>query len=271
MEKRMWWAKLVRNFFDRPEIKLLRRQPGGDTICLICLQIQLVALDTNGVIHYQGFGANIEEELSAVIDTAPNYVKLAFAFLKRVNAAEEVEDGYLISLLPFGSENYSAERVRKYRAKKKCEVDNAKIQKALQCNVTPRYNVTPRTTTTDKETDIDKQQQEIEQIVVRFKVQSTVNTLLREGRSIDEVNDGLLLLNAAHNVKRPGAWLRRAVEEEWTDSAAERKEAERKENEAIAAAAREVMERERKEAEEEITTPEFVDALKRHVLTKEEI
>lgn len=270
MEKRMWWAKLVRNFFDRPEIKLLRRQPGGDTICLICLQIQLVALDTNGVIHYQGFGANIEEELSAVIDTAPNYVKLAFAFLKRVNAAEEVEDGYLISLLPFGSENYSAERVRKYRAKKKYEVDNAKIQKALQCNVTPRYNVTPRTTTTDKETDIDKQQQEIEQIVVKFKVQSTVNTLLQEGRSIDEVNDGLLLLNAAHNVKRPGAWLRRAVEEGWTDPEVERKEAERQENEAITAAAREAMEAERKEMDSEPITNDFLKkARKRH--EKEEL
>ena len=129
-----------------------------------------------------------------------------------------------------------------------------------------------------KENNIE-QQQEIEQIIVKFKVKPTVKALLREGRSIDEVKAGLLLLlnavnnvkDTANSVKNPGAWLRRAVERGWTDSEAERRKEARLENEKITASALKAMEEERKQAEaEEITTPEFIDAMNRHRLTKKE-
>ena len=118
-----------------------------------------------------------------------------------------------------------------------------------------------------------EQQQEIktERIVEKYNLKNIIVTLISEGHEQAAINHALLLLNSSKTkVRNPGAWLRRALEEGWTNSEMERKEAERKENEAITAAVREVMERERRQAEEEITTPEFVDALKRHVLTKKE-
>lgn len=120
-----------------------------------------------------------------------------------------------------------------------------------------------------EQTRIDKiskeQQQKTEQIIGKYGVRKTVDTLRKEGSEEEAIVRALLLLASAKKVRNPGAWLRRAVEENWTDAEAERKEAMRRENEAITAVAREAMEKERLETEREPINDDFFEkALKRH-------
>lgn len=103
-----------------------------------------------------------------------------------------------------------------------------------------------------------EQQQEIktERIVEKYNLKNIIVTLISEGHEQAAINHALLLLNSSKTkVRNPGAWLRAAVEGNWTDAEAERKEAARKENAEIAEAAREAMENDLKEAgQEELTT-----------------
>ncbi len=115
---------------------------------------------------------------------------------------------------------------------------------------------------------IEQQQREL---IEKYGVPKTVKELLREGHDQAKIGHALLLLDSAKTkVRNPGAWLRRAVEKNWTDAEAEKKEAARKENAEIAAAAREAMEKERLEAGCGTVTNDFLkEAMKRH--TKEVI
>lgn len=115
------------------------------------------------------------------------------------------------------------------------------------------------------QTKKEQQQEKIEQIIEKYQVQKTVDILVNQGFGTDQIDAGLLLLSNEGNVRKPGAWLRRAVEEGWIDPDAERREKERQINEAITAAAKEVMEKERLETEREPVENDFLkEAMKRH-------
>lgn len=257
MAKRYYYVKLDENFLDDVNIRRLRGVAGGSEYVIAYLKLILRTIRTGGLIEIIE-GADMVDEIALLIDEPIKNVRFTLKYLKKYGLIQihEMTLNVNYSMEHVGSEADSTRRVKDYRRR----------QRALHCNAECNEVVTINRTR--QETDIEQQQGLIETL----DVQKTVKALCGEGHSQSAINHALLLLDSAgKKVRNPGAWLRRAVEGNWTDPEAERKEAERKENEAITAAAREVMERERKEAEEEITTPEFVDALKRHVLTKEEI
>lgn len=147
-EKKYYWLKLKEDFFEEKQIKYLRSLPDGDKLVIAYLKMQLKSLKTEGFIKYDRVLPSNIEELSMILDEEVNIVTLMVKALQQVKAVEVLDDGsfYMIAMQDLiGQEGSSAERVRRFRAKKKEEE-----QKALPGNT----NVTKCNTEID--IDIDK-------------------------------------------------------------------------------------------------------------------
>lgn len=130
-EKRYYWLKLPKDFFQSKEIKRLRRIAGGDTYTIIYLKMLLKSLETNGRLYFEGIEDNFSEEIALDIDEEPDNVQVTMDFLKAKGLMTVSDDEAFLEKLPFmvGSESESAERVRRFRDRQK--------DKALHCNATP--------------------------------------------------------------------------------------------------------------------------------------
>ena len=126
MSKKYFWLKLKNDFFNQREIKKLRKIAGGDTFTIIYLKMQLLSIQTEGILKFEGTEESLSEQLALELDEDEDNIKLTLAFLSQNNLIEQISDSEF--LMPrtasnLGSEVDSAERVRRLRAKK-----------ALQCN-----------------------------------------------------------------------------------------------------------------------------------------
>ena len=153
MSERYYWLKLQQDFFSSKRIKKMRRLPGGDTLTIIYLKMQLLSLKTDGVLQYSGLEQTFADELALDLDEDPESVQLALAYMESCGLIETSDN--MSFLLPYvvantGSEGDSAERVRKFREK----------QKALHCNESvtevKRICNTEIDIEIDKEKDIEK-------------------------------------------------------------------------------------------------------------------
>lgn len=125
--KRYYWLKLDRGFFDQKEIKLLRKIAGGDTYTIIYLKLLLASLEDEGRLYFESIGDNLEEELAIQIDEDVENVKITLSYLTSKGLLVETgQDEFFMNRVPemIGSETSSASRVRRHREKKE----------ALQCN-----------------------------------------------------------------------------------------------------------------------------------------
>ena len=128
MAKKYYWLKLKNDFFTQPKIKKLRRLAGGDTLTIIYLKLQLLSLQNEGKLYFEGIEDTFAEELSLTIDEDKDNILLTLQYLVHQGLIEEVEqDEYVLTETTglIGSETAGAERVRRMREKEK---------KALQCN-----------------------------------------------------------------------------------------------------------------------------------------
>lgn len=127
-EKRYYWLKLKEDYFNNPKIKKLRKIAGGDTFTIIYLKMQLLSISNNGIITFEQIENTFEEELALKLDEQLEDVQLTLAYLKTQGLIENNDNDFLLSeaCKNIGSEVDSAERVRKFREKKK--------QELLHCN-----------------------------------------------------------------------------------------------------------------------------------------
>lgn len=149
MNKRYYWLKLKNDFFKDKRIKKLRKIAGGDTYTIIYLKMQLLSLQDEGILYYDGVEDTFEEEIALQIDEDVEDVKITIGFLLRHGLlTQDDRNEYQLpeTIDSIGSESDSAERVRRYR----------KNQKMLQCNgdVT-KCNIE---IDIDKDIDIDKKE-----------------------------------------------------------------------------------------------------------------
>lgn len=130
MAKKYYWLKLNVNFFNSPEIKILRRVAGGDTYTLIYLEMLLLSLENEGKLYFEGVGEDLSDEVAAVLNEKKEDVHFLMIFLQKkglIEVSETQEEYYLSNIEKMiGSESESTERVRKMRERKKLQ--------ALQCN-----------------------------------------------------------------------------------------------------------------------------------------
>lgn len=154
MTKRYYWLKLKNNFFDKKEIKRLRRMAGGDTYTIIYLKMLLLSMQDEGNLFFDDIGDDFVDELSLDIDEDMDDVSMTIAYLKSKGLLEIISDNeYHLNQLPemVGSESAAAERKRRQRSK-----GQGKIPENNNGN---RDNVTPKLqqghTETERETELD--------------------------------------------------------------------------------------------------------------------
>lgn len=143
-DKRYYWLKLMKDFFSNPKIKKLRKLAGGDTFTVIYLKLQLLSIENEGVLIFQGIENTFEEEMALTIDEDIDNVSVTLNYLISQGLMEKIgENEYLLTETQslIGSESSVTQRVRKHR----------EMKKALQSNT----NVTIGNT--EKEKEIDKE------------------------------------------------------------------------------------------------------------------
>lgn len=136
--KRYYWFRLHKDFFQKKEIKRLRRVAGGDTYAVIYLKMLLRSIADGGKLYFDGYEETFVSELALDIDEDEQNVQITVNYLLKNGLLLECEaDEYYLPEANnnTGSETAAASRMRKLRNK----------SKELECNnVTPqRNNVTP--------------------------------------------------------------------------------------------------------------------------------
>lgn len=125
--KRYFWLKLHKDFFQRKEIKRLRKIAGGDTYTIIYLKMLLRSIMSDGKLYFDGLEDDFASELALDLDEKEENVQITIQYLLKSGLLEMCSDEeyYLPDTKDStGCETAVASRVRKHREK----------QKALQCN-----------------------------------------------------------------------------------------------------------------------------------------
>lgn len=161
-EKKYYWLKLKDDFFQSRKMKKLRKVAGGDTYTIIYLKLQLLSINNDGVIEFEGTDEDIFHQLALDIDEEIDDIKMTVAFCTANDLIEVQEQDLFLNDVPqlIGSETQAARRMRRKRARdnKAIESDtNANNVQALRNNVTgKRNNVRSCYTEIEREIDIER-------------------------------------------------------------------------------------------------------------------
>lgn len=150
-EKKYFWLKLPRNFFDKHYIKALRRKKHddfpevfGNMLVLFYIWMLAESIDHDGRLRYSENKPYDSEILSDVSGFPLHFVTLALPIFTELELVVTESDGTLFlpkSLKMIGSESASAQRVREYRerekgkAKKPESIENTESNNGVtECN-----------------------------------------------------------------------------------------------------------------------------------------
>lgn len=132
--KRYYWFRLHKDFFQKKEIKRLRRVAGGDTYAVIYLKMLLRSIADGGKLYFDGYEETFVSELALDIDEDEQNVQITVNYLLKNGLLLECEaDEYYLPEANnnTGSETAAASRMRKLRNKSK-ELDCNNVTQ--QCN-----------------------------------------------------------------------------------------------------------------------------------------
>lgn len=119
--KRYFWLKLHKDFFQRKEIKRLRKIAGGDTYTIIYLKMLLRSIMSDGKLYFDGLEDNFASELALDLDEKEENVQITIQYLLKSGLIEMCSDEeyYLPDTKDStGCETAAASRMRRCRAKK---------------------------------------------------------------------------------------------------------------------------------------------------------
>ena len=169
----------------------LRKVAGGDTYTIIYLKLQLLSIDNEGLIEFEGTDEDIYQQLSLDIDEEIDDIKMTLAFCNANNLIEYLDDDVFLSEVPalIGSESQSARRVRKHRRKQKALQSNGQ---ALQGN----SGVTKCNTEIDIEIDKDKEIESRDRDTEKKSMNSSqINQIINLWNSLDSNIPKITALN----------------------------------------------------------------------------
>ena len=154
MAKKYYWLKLQTDFFTSKAMKKLRKIAGGDTYTIIYLKLQLLSLNDNGVLHFEGVEPTFAEEMALALDEDAENVKITLMFLENMGLLEQQNaNEYILSEVPYlvGSETDKAALMRQKRAREKAAgiTQNGNNVTAMLPDVTACY--------TEKEREKEKE------------------------------------------------------------------------------------------------------------------
>lgn len=137
--KRYFWLKLHKDFFQRKEIKRLRKIAGGDTYTIIYLKMLLRSIMSEGKLYFDGLEENFCSELALDLDESEENVQITVTYLLNSGLLEmRSEDEYYLpdTKNSTGCETAVAARVRRHRERQKALQCNANVTQVKQfCNV----------------------------------------------------------------------------------------------------------------------------------------
>lgn len=119
--KRYFWLKLHKDFFQRKEIKRLRKIAGGDTYTIIYLKMLLCSIMSDGKLYFDGLEDDFASELALDLDEKEENVQITIQYLLKSGLLEMCSDEeyYLPDTKDStGCETAAASRMRRCRAKK---------------------------------------------------------------------------------------------------------------------------------------------------------
>lgn len=198
-EKRYYWLKLKDDFFQSRKMKKLRKVAGGDTYTIIYLKLQLLSINNDGVIEFEGTDEDIFHQLSLDIDEEIDDIKMTVAFCTTNDLIEVQEQDLFLNDVPklIGSETQAARRMRRKRAKDSKAIEggtNGNNVQALRNNVTEeRNNVRSCYTEIEKEIDIerrDRDKSKRDDDYWKTQILSTWNSLDKNIPKIKSLNLG---------------------------------------------------------------------------------
>ncbi len=156
--KRYYWLKMKKSFWDEPSILFLRNLPNGDTIVIIYLKLLCLSLQHNGIIYFEGNYGTVEDEIALSLREDKMLVQMALAAMKQVNLIVmgiddlEIQFTRIGEMVGIDSESASAKRVREHRARKALE------QKEM-LGVTMKQDVTNCNTEIEKELEQEREKE----------------------------------------------------------------------------------------------------------------
>lgn len=188
-EKKYYWFKLPRNFFDKHYIKALRRKKHedfpdvfGEMLVLFYVWMLAESIDHDGTLRYSETKPYSADTLSDVSGFSLHLVTLALPIFTELELVATESDGTLFlpkSIEMIGSESASAQRVREYRERqnskqKKLEtVENTESNdNVTKCNTDAQNSNTEKEIELEKEIDIITDSKES---VCRTEVQRVVD------------------------------------------------------------------------------------------------
>ncbi len=168
--KRYFWLKLHKDFFQRKEIKRLRKIAGGDTYTIIYLKMLLRSIMSDGKLYFDGLEDDFASELALDLDEKEENVQITIQYLLKSGLLEMCSDEeyYLPDTKDStGCETAVASRVRKHRERKKalqCNTDvtqvkqlcNGDIEKELEIDIEKEIEIDSSASTTTKRKRFEK-------------------------------------------------------------------------------------------------------------------
>ena len=187
--KRYFWLKLHKDFFQKKEIKRLRRVAGGDTYTIIYLKMLLRSIIDGGKLYFDGYEDTFVSELALDINEDEQNVQITVNYLLKNGLLIECEnDEYYLPEANnnTGSETAAASRMRKLREKSKDpECNNVT---PLCNNVTPMLQECSQSLQTcygeiEIEKEIDNRDRDID--IVRHRDRDITISTTRENKEIE--------------------------------------------------------------------------------------
>lgn len=174
--KRYFWLKLHKDFFQRKEIKRLRKIAGGDTYTIIYLKMLLRSIMNEGKLYFDGLETDFAAEVALDLDESEENVQITITYLLNSGLLEmRSDDEYYLpdTKNSTGCETAVAARVRRHREK----------QKALQCNtdVTEMKHLCNGEIEKEKEKELDKEKD----IEIEHRDRDITISTTRENKEIE--------------------------------------------------------------------------------------
>ncbi len=164
MSKTYYWLRLKEGFFKSLAMKKLRRIAGGDTFTIIYLKLQLLSLQDEGFLYFEGVEKSFPEELALALDEDEENVKVTLSYLESVGLlTQNSPNEFFLTEVPslIGKETDKAGIMRKKRARdKQMLLENGNNVTTQLPSVTKRYTEKEKEKEKEIELEIEKEKRE---------------------------------------------------------------------------------------------------------------
>jgi len=184
INKRYYWLKLPKDFFQSETMRWLEEQPNGIYYSNFYLKLCLMSMNDNGMLIRRVGEMYIPydvKRLSELTNINSDTIMVAIQLLQKVGLLEILDNGafYLNQVKNMvGSETVKAEQMRKSRARKKQkQLEGNNVTKALpNCSKNVVENVTPE----NRDKRIDIRDKRIDSRVIDKENENATTTLKKE-------------------------------------------------------------------------------------------